>query len=192
MLNVPVSPRNRGPRPENLASATGLRVSELLALKWEDIHFDAGEILPVRAIVDALPGKLKTEASGRPVAMVPELASALLDWRGMCPYNQDSDFVFGSPDMKDTQPYWPDSVLRRIIRPAAVRAGLTKRIGWHTFRRTLATLLQANGSSVKLTQDVMPHASSKLTLELYARSVPDGRRAAQAGILRAVAGSGSF
>ena len=54
-----------------LASCTGLRVSELLALKWEDIHFDAGEIRPVRAIVDAHVGALKTEASGKAVPMAP-------------------------------------------------------------------------------------------------------------------------
>ena len=172
-----------------LASCTGLRVSELLALKWQDIHFDAGEIRPVRAIVDAHIGALKTEASGRAVPMAAELAVALFDWRGKCPYNQDTDFVFGSPDMNGTQPYWPDSMLRRMIRPAAVRAGITKHIGWHSFRRTLATLLQANGASVKATQDMLRHASSRLTLELYAQSVPEAQREAQAGILRAVTAS---
>ena len=172
-----------------LASCTGLRVSELLALRWEDIHFDAGEIRPVRAIVDAHIGALKTEASGRAVPMAAELAVALFDWRGECPYNQDTDFVFGSPDMNGTQPYWPDSMLRRMIRPAAVRADITKHIGWHSFRRTLATLLQANGASVKATQDMLRHASSRLTLELYAQSVPEAQREAQAGVLRAVTAS---
>ena len=172
-----------------LASCTGLRVSELLALKWQDIHFDAGEIRPVCAIVDAHIGALKTEASGRAVPMATELAVALFDWRAKCPYNQDADFVFGSPDMNGTQPYWPDSMLRKMIRPAAVRAGITKHIGWHSFRRTLATLLQANGASVKATQDMLRHASSRLTLELYAQSVPEAQREAQAGILRAVTAS---
>lgn len=172
-----------------LAACTGLRVSELLGLKWEDIHFDAKEIRPARAIVDAHIGSLKTEASGRAVPMAAELASSLFDWRGSCPYNQDSDFVFGSPEMNGTQPYWPDSMLRKIIRPAAVRAGITKHIGWHSFRRSLATLLQASGASVKATQDMLRHASSRLTLELYAQSVPEDRREAQAGILRAVTGS---
>ena len=169
-----------------LAASTGLRVSELLALKWADIAFDAGEIRPVRAIVDGHIGNPKTEASGRAVPMAVELASELLDWRGMCPYNQESDFVFGSPELNGTQPYWPDSMLRKVIRPAAVRAGITKNIGWHSFRRSLATLLQASGVSVKATQDMLRHASSRLTLELYAQSVPEDRRTAQAGILRAV------
>ena len=169
-----------------LAASTGLRVSELLALKWADIAFGAGEIRPVRTIVDGHIGNLKTQASGRPVPMAVELASALFDWRGICPYNQDSDFVFASPEMKGKQPYWPDCMLRKIIRPAAVRAGITKHIGWHSFRRSLATLLQANGASVKATQNMLRQASCRLTLELYAQSVPEERRAAQAGILKAV------
>ncbi len=72
-----------------LAACTGLRVSELLALKWSDVHFDAGEIRPVRAIVDQVVGSLKTEASGKAVPMDAALAGVVLDWRGRCPYNQD-------------------------------------------------------------------------------------------------------
>jgi integrase len=169
-----------------LAACTGLRVSELLALKWADIHFDKGEIRPARAIVDQVVGSLKTEASGKAVPMDAALAEALFDWRGRCPYNQDGDYLFASPDMKGTQPYWPDSMLQKVIRPAASRAGVNKHIGWHSFRRTLATLLQANGASVKATQDMLRHANSRLTLDLYAQSVTADRREAQSGIVSAV------
>jgi len=114
------------------------------------------------------------------------LASTLLDWRGKCPYNQDADFLFGSPEMNGTQPYWPDSLLRKVIRPAAIRAGITAHIGRHSFRRTLSTLLQASAASVKVTQDMLRHASSRLTMDLYAQSIPADRRAAQSGIIGAV------
>jgi integrase len=81
-----------------LAFATGLRVSELLALKWGDVHFDTMDILPCRAIVDQVAGPLKTEASGKPVPMNTMLASVLLEWRARCPYNQSGDYIFGSPE----------------------------------------------------------------------------------------------
>jgi integrase len=169
-----------------LAACTGLRVSELLALKWSDIDFGKVEIRPCRAIVDQVVGSLKTEASGKAVPMDTALAGALLDWRGRCPYNQDEDFLFGSPEMDGRQPYWPDSLLRKVIHPAAKRAGVSKHIGWHSFRRTLATLLQASGASVKATQDMLRHASSRLTMDLYAQSIPADRRAAQSGVIGAI------
>jgi integrase len=169
-----------------LATCTGLRVSELMALKWSDVCFDTAEIRPVRAIVDQVVGSLKTEASGKALPMDAALAGALLDWRGRCPYNQDADFLFGSPDKNGLQPYWPDSLLRKVIRPAATRAGIAKHIGWHSFRRTLATLLQSSGASVKATQDLLRHASSRLTMDLYAQSIPADRRTAQSGVIGAV------
>ena len=61
-------------------------------------------------------------------------------------------------------------MLRKVVRPAAVRAGITKRIGWHTLRRTLATLLVGQGAPVKLTQEMLRHANSRITLELYVQS----------------------
>jgi integrase len=169
-----------------LAFSTGLRVSELLGLKWEDVHFDTMEIRPSRAIVDQVIGPLKTDASDKPVPMDTALANVLMEWRGKCPFNQDSDFIFGSPEKDGRQPYWPDSLMRKGVRPAAVRAGICKHIGWHSFRRTLATLLQGNGETVKTTQDMLRHATSRLTLELYAQGTMPEKRLAQSRIIQAV------
>jgi len=72
-----------------VAFSTGLRVSELLGLRWENAHFDVMEIIPTRAIVDQVIGPLKTDASGKPVPMDNRLPRVLLDWRGRCSYNQD-------------------------------------------------------------------------------------------------------
>ena len=36
--------------------------------------------------------------------------------------------------MKDRQPYWGQEMMRRVIRPIAIQLGITKHIGWHTFR----------------------------------------------------------
>jgi len=106
-----------------VAVTTGLRVSELLALKWADVHFDSGEIILTRGIVRQQIGMMKTEASRRPVPLDAGLADVLTGWRGLCPYNQDSDYIFGSPDMDGKQPYWPTSAMADHVRPAAHRAG---------------------------------------------------------------------
>jgi integrase len=117
-----------------LAALTGLRVSELLALKWEDIDFDSTKIHLTRAIVCQHVGPLKTAASQKPVPMDLGLAALLLDWRGRCPYNQSTDYVFASAEKDGHQPLWPSSAMSKHIRPAANRAGIQKHVRWHVFR----------------------------------------------------------
>jgi integrase len=132
-----------------VAACTGLRVSELLALKWSDLNFASEEISLRRGIVRQNIGEMKTEASQKPIPLDAGLAAVLMEWRGCCAYNQPEDWIFASPDMHGSQPYWPNSAMEKNIRPAALRAGISKRIGWHTFRHSYATLLKANGEDVK-------------------------------------------
>jgi integrase len=121
-----------------LAATTGLRASEFLGLKWQDIDFATGEITLSRAIVQQIVGETKTETCKKPVPMDGALAQAFRSWRAQSPYNQLEDWVFASPKMHGEQPYWPENLLRRYIRPAALRTEITKVVGWHSFRRTFA------------------------------------------------------
>ena len=120
-----------------VAVTTGLRVSELLALKWADMKFSLGEIRLSRGIVRQHMGEMKTEASRKPVPLDVGLADVLLSWRGRCPYNEAGDYIFASPDKHRQQPYWPTAGMEDHIRPAAIRAGIGKRLGWHTLRHTM-------------------------------------------------------
>jgi integrase len=165
-----------------LASVTGLRRGELFGLKWEDIDFAGAEISVVRSVVDQVEGPPKTLASRRPVPMSAELSSALANWRKQTSYSKPNDWVFASPLALGEKPYWPDAVLKRHVFPAAERAGITKRIGWHSFRRTLATLLQSSGASVKTTQELLRHASPGITMGVYAKAVTADKRQAQDSI----------
>jgi integrase len=169
-----------------LAATTGLRVSELLGLKWQDISFDTLEIHLSRAIVDGVVGDMKTEASRKPLALDSALAEVLVDWRGRTPYNRDEDWVFASPEKLGQQPYWPDSALRKAVRPAAVRAGIVKHIGWHTFRHSFATLLKANGEDVKVVQESLRHANSRITLDVYTQGLMPTKRQAQGRVVKSL------
>ena len=133
-----------------VALATGLRVSELLALQWQDVDFSNNTLTPARGIVDNHVGGLKTVTSANPVPCSQEVADTLAGWKTLTLYSQPTDWVFPSPKMGGKQPYWQDSLMRKVIWPAAKRAGITKRIGWHTFRRSLASLLVGEGAPVKL------------------------------------------
>jgi integrase len=166
-----------------LALATGLRVSELLALQWQDVDFSSNTITPSRGIVDNHIGGLKTVSSAAPVPASEQVTAVLKAWHKRTLYPAPTDWVFPSPKMGGKQPYWQDSLMRKVIWPAAKRAGISKRIGWHTFRRSLATLLVGVGAPVKLTQEMMRHANARITLELYAQSTMTAKQELQAQIV---------
>jgi integrase len=67
-----------------------------------------------------------------------------------------------------------------------VRAGISKRFGWHTFRHTYSTLLIANGENVKVVQELMRHASSHFTLQIYSQAQTRTKRAAQSRLVEAI------
>jgi integrase len=165
-----------------LVSVTGLRRGELFGLKWEDVDFEQAEMRVVRSVVDQVEGPPKTLASRRPIPISPALASALESWRKQSSYPDPQDWVFASPQALGMKPYWPDAVLKRHVLPAAERAEITKKIGWHSFRRTLATLLQSSGASVKTTQELLRHSSPLMTMGTYAKAVTADKRNAQDAI----------
>jgi integrase len=154
-----------------LTAATGLRVSEALGLKWSDVDFGTGAINLSRAIVHQHVGEMKTEASHKPVPMDGALATALFEWSAQTPYNQRGDWVFASPKMNGKQPYWPETLLKCYVLPIAKRLSITKKIGWHTFRRTLATLLTGSDENAKTTQELMRQANAGITMNLYAQAL---------------------
>lgn len=75
-----------------VAATTGLRVSELLGLRWQDCDFEAGEIHLTRGIVRQCETAMKTEASRKPIPMEAGLADVLTTWRTQCVYKQPGDY----------------------------------------------------------------------------------------------------
>jgi integrase len=113
-----------------MAFGTGLRMSELFGLKWHDIDFRRNEISVTRSIVFQVVGSCKTEASQKPVPLDSRLAESLKMWRDRTKYSQAEDWLFASPAARGRRPYWGQSLMRTIIRPAAAKVGITQHIGW--------------------------------------------------------------
>jgi hypothetical protein len=69
---------------------------------------------------------------------IPEVAlQALEQWKAETRFSKPEDWIFASGQTDGKQPRCFNSLLTRHIRPAALRLGISKRIGWHTVR-TLA------------------------------------------------------
>jgi integrase len=166
-----------------VAVVTGLRVSELIGLRWQDCDFSNGEIRLTRGIVRQRETAMKTEASRKPVPMDAGLSDVLEAWRKQCAYNQPEDYVFASMEMAGKQPLWPNSAMEKHVRPAAIRAGIGKRVGWHLFRHTFGTLVNSEGADVATTQSLMRHANVSVTMNNYVQAVTPAKRQAQRGIV---------
>jgi integrase len=173
-----------------VAVTTGLRVSELLGLRWQDCDFKARELHLTRGIVRQHETAMKTEASRKPAPMEAGLADVLMDWRAHSAYNQPDDYILASIEMDGKQPLWPNTAMAKHIRPAAVSAGILKRIGWHTLRHTFGTLLKANGEDVATVQSLMRHANVSVTMDRYVQAVTPAKRRAQRGVLALLDPSG--
>jgi len=169
-----------------VAASTGLRQSELFALKWGDIDFSQGTMNVTRSITYGIVGQCKTETSQKPVPVHSILAEELTQWRDRCRYRETDDWVFANEHHRGCHPYWGQAILRGIIRPVADRIGIKRRIGWHTFRHTYSTLLRSVGTEFKVMQELMRHSSLRSTIDIYTQAVTPAKHAAQAAVLSLV------
>jgi len=64
------------------------------------------------------------------------------------------------------------------------KLGITKRIGWHTFRHTYSTLLRSTGAELKIMQELLRHSTIRVTLDTYTQAVTSEKRNAQRQLSR--------
>ena len=170
-----------------LGASTGLRVGEILGLKWEDVDFETLELRVTRDVVKQRIERCKTEASRKPVPIGAEVAEILFAWREHCAYNKPKDWVFASPAKKGTQPYWPSSIYRVYLKPVLeVDLKIKEPVGWHTLRHSLGTLMKANGEDVKTIQETLRHANFKVTMDVYTQAVTEVKRSAHRRVVRQI------
>jgi integrase len=142
-------------------NATRLSKSELLGMKWSDIDFERSETNVRRAVVYGVVGHCRSKASQKPVALDPVLAETLRNWRLNTPYNKPDDWGFASTKLNRKKPLTPGMLRKWHLKPAAKEAEVPGKIGWHTFRRTLASLFTADGVDVKTVQESLRHQPAR-------------------------------
>ena len=171
----------------SLQFGDGLRISEAMGVKWCDIDFDDGTASVKRSMVKGREGNTKTEVSRKLVPLHSFQMQDLKAWRAVAPYPDDSDWVlFASHLKKGRKPYWPDMLLKRHLVPTAERFGIKKKIGWHTFRRTYASLLKAAGTDVKVVQELLRNSNISTTMNLYVQAYSADARQAQSNVIEKV------
>ena len=162
------------------ALRTGMRMGELIGLKWGDIDFNGRFIEVRRSIVR---GRITTPKNHktRRVDMSRQLTETLRDlrierkketlrkgWKEM------PEWVFCNEvgDHLDT-----DNLRKRVFYKCLEKAGL-RRIRFHDLRHTYASLLLAQKESPAYVQQQLGHASIQLTVDTYGHLVPGSNRCA--------------
>ena len=164
------------------AQCLGLRVSEVMALRWSDFCFDGLTVKVQRGIVHGRVDDVKTEYSNDALPLAPEYAALMLRWKQTCPLTGD-EWVFPNPNTQ--LPYWQESIAKRHLRPSGIQAGLGAHIGWHTFRHTYRVWLDTAGAAVSIQRDLMRHASIQTTMNVYGRAtMSEAKREANSNVVR--------
>jgi site-specific recombinase XerD len=149
------------------------------------VNFSDLQISIQSSIYQGMIGDCKTEASRKPIPLNERVAADLWWWKETTKCADSDDWIFASSRNRGQKSFWANTILQKVIGPAS-KAGIRKKIGWHTFRHTYSTLLIANGENVKVVQDLMRHASSRLTLEIYSQAQIAAKRQAQKRLVQAL------
>ena len=79
-----------------ICATTGLRVCEVLGIKWKDIDFIDKAVNVLCSFVDGAVGPCKTEISQHAVPLDDIAVEGLVAWRKTCAFGSDADWVFAS------------------------------------------------------------------------------------------------
>jgi len=170
----------------HLALFTGMRRSELLALRWQDVDFILSQVYMSRSLHHLKDGSYiftepKSVKSRRTIALPPSTILLLKDHyekqkleRAMVGIKlTEGDLVFSTPEGR---PFRPNTV-SRAWSTVASRAGV-KVIRFHDARHTHASLMLKQGIHPKVVQERLGHATIAVTLDTYSHVTPGLQEAA--------------
>ncbi len=157
-----------------LAVLTGMRIGEILPLRWKRVDLQRGTLEVAENFSDGAFGLPKTRSSNRVIPMSKFLISVLETHRTGKSSNSPEDLVFKT---RTGTPLSSKNLYNRELAPACDRIK-QPRVSWHSFRHTHATLLAEVGESIKTAQSLLGHSDLGTTLNTYAHVIPDSQRRA--------------
>jgi integrase len=161
---------------------TGLRVGELLALRWGNIDVKARMLRVCETVYEGHFDKPKTKRSVRTIPIGKETAEILERVR---PALADpTALVFAT---REGLPLDRRNLLRKHVKPAAKKLGLIG-VTWHLLRHSYATMLDGVGTPVGTMQSLLGHSAPEITREIYLHAIPEEQRRAVESVERLVFG----
>jgi integrase len=165
-----------------LCVCLGLRMSEALALRWDDVDWLGSRLSVNRGIVKQHVDEVKTEASAKNFVLAGELLARLKAWKQLTHFSGPEDWIFASPVKIGRQPYSYTGVWRDLQRAAG--ASGVGALGTHSFRHTYRSWLDAVGTTIAVQQKMMRHTDIRTTMNIYGDVVTDEMTTAGSKVAR--------
>jgi len=175
-----------------VAVFTGLRVSELVGLKWGDVHEEALTVDERYCRGDW--SVTKTSGSAATIGVDSSVIARIhrlktleveIGWGGkgarkrikVVRSHGPHELVFQS--LRKGTPMNDGNILRRHLRQAAMKLGIDpKKATWRSLRTSSATWMIEAGANPKDVQGQMRHSRITTTMDIYAQHVPESQRRA--------------
>ncbi|MBA3755934.1 MAG: tyrosine-type recombinase/integrase [Nitrosomonas sp.] len=151
---------------------SGLRTSELIALRWENIDLDQNRIFVRSACVRGYFKTTKTKSGKREVMLQPQAREALLNQKNYTEKYNEAVFL----DSRVNKPWKDDQAIRKIVWTSALkRAGIKYRNPYQT-RHTFASTLLSRGENPLSVAQQMGHKDWGQIIKVYGRWIPQQKQ----------------
>jgi integrase len=154
-----------------LCLCLGLRISEALALKWEDVNWLQSRLSVRRGVVQQHVDECKTEGSAKSFVLADDLIDRLKAWKQASQFPDAQDWIFASPFSIGRRPYSYTGTWAELDR-ASEAAGIGH-VSTHAFRHTYRSWLDAVKTPIAVQQKMMRHTDIRTTMNVYGDVVTD-------------------
>jgi integrase len=164
-----------------LLATSGLRISEAFGLRRRDLDLTGGTATVRQTVVEVEGRQVlttpKSRASRRAVKLIPSVV-LMLKSRAL-PLDPDG-FIFAQPGK--TGPLSRTLFNRRVLKPAAARAGIRPLVSAHDLRHTAGAIASKMGMHPMAVKEMMGHSSIKVTYDVYGHLFPTMHEAGIAAV----------
>jgi len=170
------------------AALTGARLGELLGLQWKHVDLNNKKLRIEQSLWHGQLLSPKTAGSVRTIYFGEALANLLVSHHQNAAHAGAEDFVFSKAN---GMPLHPDVLRKDVLYPTLDRLGIARSSGasgFHAFRHSAASFINAQTGNLKLAQKLLGHSTIDMTAEVYTHTSAEAEREAALAVERAIYG----
>ena len=167
---------------------TGARTGEVLGLQWKHVDLEKAQLRIEQSFWRGLLVAPKTRDSVRTLNISVVLVEALRRHRCVSEERISNDFVFCR---RDGSPLHPDVLRKDVLYPVLDRLRIARPLGtsgFHAFRHSVGSLINAETGNLKLAQKLLGHSNINMTADVYTHTSQESEREAARAVERAIYG----